>query len=127
MLGPDDREAVLEFYRTSYPGNWFDPRMLDTGCYLGVSHAGRLTAVAGVHVVSEEFAVAALGNIAVDPSHRGRGLGRRVTAALCGLLLGKVRIIGLNVKADNHAAIGCYRRLGFERIASYEEYMVEVL
>jgi len=40
-------------------------------------------------------------------------------------LLEDVCHIGLNVKADNDAAISCYRRLGFETVAPYGEYMVE--
>jgi len=32
--------------------------------------------------------------------------------------------IGLNVKADNHAAISCYKKNGFEIVASYGEFVV---
>jgi ribosomal protein S18 acetylase RimI-like enzyme len=118
-----DLDALLAFYAEAYPGNWFDPRMIETGQYFGVRERGDIVAVAGVHVYSPEYRVAALGNIATRPSHRGRGLGTQVTAALCHSLLGTVDSIGLNVHADNAAAIRCYERLGFEPIARYEEVL----
>lgn len=121
-LGPGDLEEVLDFYGRSYPGNWFDPRMLETGRYFGIREGGGLASVAGVHVFSEKYRVAALGNIATDPSLRGRGLGRRVTAALCRDLTSSVGTIGLNVKADNAAAIACYQGLGFAPHAEYGEW-----
>lgn len=121
-LGPNDLEEVLDFYGRSYPGNWFDPRMLETGRYFGLREGDGLASVAGVHVFSERYRVAALGNIATDPTLRGRGLGRRVTAALCRDLAASVRTIGLNVKADNAAAIACYRGLGFIPHAEYGEW-----
>ncbi len=58
-------------------------------------------------------------------SSGGKGYGRQVTAKTCQSLLEDVCHIGLNVKADNDAAISCYRRLGFETVAPYGEYMVE--
>jgi predicted GNAT family acetyltransferase len=60
-----------------------------------------------------------------DAAHRNKGYGRLVTARLCQSLLEKVEHIGLNVKADNDAAIACYRKLGFEIIAPYGELTVE--
>lgn len=123
LLGDADLAAAQELYAVSYPGNWFDPRMLSTGCYRGISEAGSLVCVAGVHVVSRRHGVAALGNIATHPSHRGRGLARRATAAVCQALLQEgVRSIGLNVHVDNAAAIACYRGLGFETVARYGEW-----
>ena len=61
----------------------------------------------------------------VAPEHRGRGYGTRVTAHLCRQLVPHADPIGLNVKADNEAAIRCYRNLGFKSHAIYGEYMVE--
>ncbi|MGD8395539.1 MAG: GNAT family N-acetyltransferase [Candidatus Eiseniibacteriota bacterium] len=121
-LAATDLPELLEFYAAAYPGNWFDARMLETGAYCGIRRAGRLVSVAGVHVVSERYRVAALGNIATLPDHRGRGLARAVTARLCRSLLGSVDTIGLNVAAGNQPAIRCYTGLGFQRVARYGEF-----
>jgi ribosomal protein S18 acetylase RimI-like enzyme len=126
-LGPGDREELLQFYRTSYPGNWFDPRMLETGCYRGIREDSQLVSVAGIHVFSPAYRVAALGNIATRPDRRGRGLALRVTAALCRSLLQEVEHVGLNVRADNRSAIRIYERLGFERVSEYEEFEAEAI
>ncbi len=122
-LGPADRAELERFYARAYPGNWFDPRMLETGQYFAIRD-GDLVAAGGVHVYSPAERVAALGNIAVAAEHRGRGLGTRVTARICRSLLAEVDDVGLNVRADNRAAIACYKRLGFAPVAPYEEHMV---
>jgi hypothetical protein len=83
VLGPHDEAELLALYARAYPGNWFDPRMLETGAYFGVRRGGTLASVAGVHVVSRSHRIAALGNIATDPSLRGRGLARIALAAVC--------------------------------------------
>lgn len=118
-------DELQAFYAHSYPGNWFDPRMLATGQYFGIRNdQGALLSVAGVHVYSAEQRVAALGNITTLPSARRRGLATTTIAALCRSLLHMVDLIGLNVRADNAAAIACYRRLGFEVVAKYEEHLL---
>lgn len=122
-LGIDDRAELLAFYRASYPGNWLDPRMRGTGRYVGYRVCGALVAVAGVHVYSPLFRVAALGNIATHPDHRGKGLATMVTARLCRQLRDEVTTIGLNVSRENELAIRCYRRLGFVEVAPYGEFM----
>ena len=113
-------------YNVSYPGNWFDPRMLETGCYYGIRNGRSLVCVAGIHVYSPRYRVAVLGNVTTHPDFRGRGLGTAACAILCKELLREVDHVGLNVKADNSSAIACYERLGFERIATYEEYSLEL-
>ncbi len=123
-LAPADRDELVAFYARAYPGNWFDPRMLETGQYFAVRERGAMVAAGGVHVYSPSERVAALGNIAVAPEARGRHLARRVTAAVCHSLRESVDHVGLNVRADNPAAIACYTRLGFARVAPYEEHML---
>ncbi len=126
-LSTADAEDLQAFYAASYPGNWFVPRMLETGSYFGVWHGRALVSVAGVHVYSRRYKVAALGNITTRPDVRGRGLATAVTARLCQeLLRAGIEHVGLNVKADNRSAIACYERIGFERVADYGEYTLEL-
>ena len=121
-----DSSELEEFYCVSYPGNWFEPYMLETGCYYGIRHGASFISVAGVHVYSQEYKVAALGNITTHPHFRGQGQAKIVCAKLCKELLQTVDRIGLNVKVDNTSAIACYTRLGFERIATFEEYFLQL-
>ncbi len=118
-----EHAAELEaLYAESYPGNWFDPRMLETGYYFGIRRGAKIIAAAGVHVYSKQYKVAALGNIATHPEFRGQGLATAVSAKLCHALMENVDHIGLNVSVDNTSAIACYRKLGFKPIAAYEEF-----
>ena len=120
-----DVDEIQALYRVSYPDNSFDPRMLETGYFFGIRHGMLLVSVAGVHVYSQQYRVAALGNVATHPGYRGQHLATKVCAKLCRSLLQTVDHIGLNVKADNISAIRCYEQLGFACIATYEEYTLE--
>lgn len=120
-LGPGDLDEMLRLYEEAYPGNWFNPTMLETGQYYGIRIENRLVSVAGVHVYSQRCQVAALGNIATHPDFRGSGFAKSVIAGLCQSLLENVEHIGLNVKADNAAAISLYEKLGFEIAGAYYE------
>lgn len=119
-------DEVQSLYRASSPANWFVPRMLETGCYYGVRDRGALVSVAGVHICSKRYDVAALGNIATHPDYRSSGFATAVAAKLCqGLLRDGIEHIGLNVKVDNGAAIACYEKIGFTRAFVYGEYTLE--
>ncbi|MCY0928888.1 GNAT family N-acetyltransferase [Streptomyces sp. H27-H1] len=120
-LGRGDLPELLELFTQAYPGNWFDHRMLDTGQYVGVRQAGRLVAVAGVHVHSATYRVAAIGNVATHPRVRGQGAGGACVAELCRRLGKSVEHIGLNVRADNATAVRLYRRLGFSEVTEFTE------
>jgi ribosomal protein S18 acetylase RimI-like enzyme len=123
-LTEDNLGDMLKLYEESYPGNWFNSRMLQTKQYFGLRQKNRLVSIAGVHVYSEKYKVAALGNIVTHSDYRGKGFGKAVVATLCKSLLEYVDSIGLNVKADNAAAIALYEKLGFEIVTSYYELMV---
>jgi ribosomal protein S18 acetylase RimI-like enzyme len=119
-----DQAGIEQLFADSYPGNWFDPRMLETGQYYGVRQGEKWTSVGGVHVYSPEYRVAALGNVTTHPDSRGQGLATATCARLCRELQATTDYIGLNVNQSNKSAIHCYQRLGFEQKASYGEYML---
>ena len=117
-LDSDDLEDILQLYKDSCPDNWFDPRMVETKQYLGVRIKNKLVSIAGIHVYSKEYKVAALGNIVTHYDYRSNGFGKCVTAKLCQSLSQTVDHIGLNVKSDNETAIAMYKKLGFENRGS---------
>ncbi len=123
-LNPGDIENINNLYAESYPDNFFDKRMLDTGKYFGYYDKDKLAGIAGIHVYSEKYKVASLGNITISPSCRGKSLCQKLTSALCRDLLLSVDNIGLNVSTENLSAINCYKKTGFEIIAEYEEYHI---
>lgn len=123
-FGPADAHDLEAFYASAYPNHWFDARMLDTGVYRGVRRDGRIVSVAGVHVLSKQRRVAAIGNVATNAAYRGKGLARISCAALCKDLLTMADVIGLNVLSSDPAPIGLYEDLGFARVGSYDEIMV---
>jgi GNAT superfamily N-acetyltransferase len=126
-LSKSNLDDIVSLFQAAYPENWFDPRLLDTNQYYGIRESSKLISVAGVHVYSSRYRVAALGNIATHPEYRGQGYGTAVTARVCKSLLREAEHVGLNVKTDNTSAIKCYEKLGFEILDSYGEYEVEHL
>ncbi|CAN7159681.1 GNAT family N-acetyltransferase [Knoellia sp. LjRoot47] len=63
---------------------------------------------------------AGLAAVWTDPAMRGRGLATRVTTALAVRARADgIRLVHLQVEADNATAIRLYERLGFERHSSY--------
>lgn len=127
---PDDRVAPLgrgdvgelqELYDHEPGAVFFLPHMLDDGAFVGLRVGGRLVAAAGTHVCSTARGVAALGAVYTAPAHRGRGLGRAVTAEVSRRLTGRVDTIGLNVLVSNVAARRIYDSIGFSPILDYDE------
>lgn len=124
-LAPADLTELEQLYARAYPENYSTPRMLETGWYKGIRTDNRLVAAAGVHVVSDEYKIAVVGNIATDPDYRGRHLARQVTGRLVQELTEGKRLVCLNVKVDNDAAIRSYQAIGFVNVHRYEEALCE--
>jgi predicted GNAT family acetyltransferase len=122
-LTPDHLPQIMALYESSYPDHAFDPRMLETGQFFGLWKGTQLASIAGIHVYSPQYRVAAIGNVTTLPAYRNQGLGKAVISALARSLLARVDDIGLNVNCDNHAAIHSYQQLGFEVTDTYHEVM----
>lgn len=88
--------------------------------YVVAEEGPDLLGYAGLAVTGTEADVQ---TVAVSPSAQGRGLGRRLLAALVGqaALEGATSLL-LEVRADNPTAIRLYERTGFERIAVRRRY-----
>lgn len=120
-----DRDAADEVVALRQTGGdasaFFIPSLLDTGHYGAVRIGQDLAAVAGVHVLSERYGVAAIGNVLTHPARRRQGLARALVATLARRLLDTVAVVGLNVGTANTGARALYHDLGFVPAVIYEE------
>lgn len=124
VLRIEDIAAIQELLSIAYPLNWFDSNMIQTEKYFGYFNNNKLIGVAGVHVYSQKYKVAALGNIATHPDFRGQGIALTLTQALCYNLQDEVEVISLNVRAINDIAVKCYEKIGFEITGNYDELLL---
>jgi ribosomal protein S18 acetylase RimI-like enzyme len=138
-IGPDDYNPVSQrdFERLNYQNlneiqglfadhpdqpDSFDPSQLEDGVYFGIRDGSELVSVAGTHVLSIEYGVAALGNIFTRADHRNKGLGTCVSSTVVKTLLDSgIRTIVLNVATTNQPAIRSYTRIGFQPYCKYQE------
>lgn len=62
-------------------------------------------------------------NVAVDPAHRRRGVGRRLLAAVATYSRQRhVALLWLRVRAGNRSARAFYRRYGFRMVGRFRDY-----
>ena len=100
--------------------DFFFPSMVADGVFHGIYEGKALVAAAGTHLLAREEGAATIGNVYTRRDRRGRGLGNLVTSAVLGELAG-VETVGLNVRADNDAALHLYESLGFARHCQFYE------
>jgi [ribosomal protein S18]-alanine N-acetyltransferase len=116
----DDLDAIDEIEQRSYPTPWSRSMFAGelskpTSICLGAFEAdGESGALVGYLIVSRYVDAWHVMNIAVDPSHRGRGVATMLLERLFELTAGDARRgYTLEVRVSNTTAIGLYERLGF--------------
>lgn len=117
----EDAGRLFDFYRVAYPEGYFDTEMLPRGFSNGIVIDDMIVAASGVHCVSMEYRVGAIGNVATHPQWRGNGLASYLAARQAKELQDNGCTVCLNVAKDNTVAIQCYTKLGFEVKHEFEE------
>lgn len=113
-LTVEDGAAVTDLYRL-FPEGHFRPELLAQGSFHGLRADGRLVAIAGTHVVVEQYGIAVVGGVFTHPDARGKGYAHSVTSAVVSHLLRRgCRDVVLNVFVANAPAFAVYHRLGFQ-------------
>lgn len=86
---------------------------------------GEITGYAGMHHVVDEGYIT---NIAVSPDCRRRGIARALVKSLIGYgLENKLRMVTLEVRESNQAAISLYRSLGFKETGRRKSFYTKPL
>lgn len=123
-----DLDAVVEIERRSFPTPWSPglflhelkiPFSRTTLARLG-NGASRVVGYVCRWLVGDEMHIL---NLAVDPDHRRAGIGRLlVEHILEEAAVNAVRLITLEVRRGNEAAVGLYGRFGFRQTGVRRNY-----
>jgi len=119
-LRMSDLDALRALYRHG-GGDAFAPYQLQRGVFYGLAVNGELVSVAGTHLVSPTYGLAALGNVFTHPAHRGHGYATICTSAVTEALLAEGLEVVLNVNETNELAVHLYRRLGYRTYCRFLE------
>ncbi len=122
-----DAEAMAKIHARGFfrgwPRNDFEAYLADprtTPAYVAIDSRRTLHGFMMLRLAGDE---AELLTIAVDPAHRGRGLGRALlNAGFADLMMTPVRRMFLEVDETNTSAIALYRRFGFAEIGTRKAY-----
>ena len=123
-LGEQDAPEMLALAQLTEPGP-FLRRTHAMGAFLGVREQGRLVAMAG-----ERFRLPGyteVSGVCTHPDQRGRGLARRLSAAVAAGIQARGDQPFLHAWKSNAAAIALYESLGFELRAEVNVAVLERL
>ena len=124
-LGPADLEACLQLDRASVGGwwtrqQWQEEFMHPMAIGIGIDQGEDLLAMAWGRVIIEELHISL---VAVAPSQRRRGLGRRALEELLQVSQERgVRAATLEVGSRNKAARSLYAAIGFHTVGVRSAY-----
>lgn len=104
------RADVLALTALVYP-HYFRARTMELGRYFGIYRDGRLAAMAGERLGTDEYQE--ISAICTHPDCNGRGYARRLTAMLTNDNLQRGRLPFLHVSQENTRALRLYEQLGY--------------
>ena len=107
---PEYRADVLALTALVYP-HYFRSRTMEMGRYFGIYVDGRLAAMAGERLGTDD--VQEVSAICSHPDFNGRGYARRITAMLTNDILAQGRTPYLHVSHENPRAKTMYERIGY--------------
>lgn len=111
VLGEAHRDDVLALVALVYP-HYFRQRTMELGRYLGIYRQGRLAAIAGERLGTQDCIE--ISAICTHPDFTGRGYARRLTAWLVNDVLQHGRLPFLHVSHANTRARRLYAGIGFD-------------
>lgn len=125
-MRPEEVPRVAELERSCFTVPWEEAtfrRLLGSGRARAWTALEADGSIAGYAVMWRTDRGAQLGNLAVRPERRRRGIGRRLvrTALRAAAASGSERLF-LEVRESNDAAIRLYRDLGFRRLGRRRDY-----
>ena len=110
-LSDADAPEMLALAKLTEPGP-FRARTHDMGTFIGIRIAGRLAAMAGERFRFRGYTE--VSGVCTHPDFRGRGLARRLSAAVAVGIEARGERPFLHAWSTNRAAISLYESLGFE-------------
>jgi len=110
VLTDADAPEMLALARLTEPGP-FLARTHTMGTFLGIRIGGRLAAMAGERMRFPGYTE--VSGVCTHPDFRGRGLARRLSAAVTASIQARGDQPFLHAWKTNHSAISLYERLGF--------------
>jgi predicted GNAT family acetyltransferase len=110
-LTDEDAPEMLELATLTEPGP-FLARTHTMGTFLGIRIGGRLVAMAGERMRFPGYTE--VSGVCTHPEFRGRGLARRLSAAIAARIQARGDQAFLHAWKANHSAISLYEGLGFK-------------
>lgn len=114
----DDVDAVMEIEEQSFTVPWsreaFISEMEENhlSMYIVIEDEGQIAGYCGVWIVADE---AHITNVAVLPSHRGKGYGELLMRKIMEMAIESgARVMTLEARVSNVPAQSLYRKLGFQ-------------
>ncbi len=114
QLSHTDTGALMQLQQYS-PDNLFDPALIGQGLYCGLRVQGELVCCAGLHVLCDQYNVAALSSVVTHIDHRGQGYATRCLRWLLREVQKRVDYMALNVAKDNEIGVKFLEKFGFSK------------